>query len=170
MKSSQRLKSILYLFFKVSFEKIPHLYAPVPAASDHIYHLDRSSLPGSLPDHTYSIDPSPSLPCMDSSGTLESDPGSWLNKEFSVEEIKKMLKKLNNGKAKGWDNILNEALKNLPESMIVKLTLLFNMIKSSGKLPRGWNRGRLTLVHKRGLREILGNYRPITVLISLSGL
>ena len=33
-----------------------------------------------------------------------------------------------------------------------------------------WNRGRVTLVHKRGLREMLGNYRPITVLISLSSL
>ena len=81
-----------------------------------------------------------------------------------------MLKKLNNGKARGWDNIPNEALKNLPDSMIDMLTLLFNMVKSSGKLPRGWNRGRVTLIHKRGLRELLGNYRPITVLISLSGL
>ena len=93
-----------------------------------------------------------------------------MNKEFSADEIEKMLKKLNNGKAKGRDNIPNEALKNLPDSMIDMLTLLFNKIKSSGQLPRGWNRGRVTLVHKRGLRELLGNYRPITVLISLSGL
>ena len=28
----------------------------------------------------------------------------------------------------------------------------------------------MTLVHKRGLRELLGNYRPITVIISLSSL
>ena len=50
------------------------------------------------------------------------------------------------------------------------ITQLFNMIKKSGSLPEGWNRGRVTLVHKRGLRELLGNYRPITVLIRLSGL
>ena len=78
--------------------------------------------------------------------------------------------KLKNGKAKGWDHIPNEALKNLPDEMIVMITQLFNMIKKSGSLPEGWNRGRVTLVHKRGLRELLGNYRPITVLISLSGL
>ena len=81
-----------------------------------------------------------------------------------------MLKKLKNGKAYGWDQIPNEALKNLPNSMISMITLLFNKIKSSGIMPRGWNQGRITLVHKRGLREVLGNYRPITVLISLAGL
>ena len=87
-----------------------------------------------------------------------------MNKEFSADEIKRMLKKLNNGKAKGWDNIPNEALKNLPDSMIDMLTLLYNKIKSSGQLPRGWNRGRVTLVHKRGLHELLGNYRSFKTL------
>ena len=37
-------------------------------------------------------------------------------------------------------------------------------------MPRGWNKGRITLIHKSGLREVLSNYRPITVIISLSGL
>ena len=37
-------------------------------------------------------------------------------------------------------------------------------------MPPGWNKGKVTLVFKKGLREQLGNYRPITVLISLSGL
>ena len=54
--------------------------------------------------------------------------------------------------------------------MVDKITLLFNLIKSAGRMPKGWNRGRVTLVHKRGQRELLGNYRPITVLVSLSGL
>ena len=37
-------------------------------------------------------------------------------------------------------------------------------------MPKGWNRGRVTLVHKRGQRELLGSNHPITVLVSLSGL
>ena len=37
-------------------------------------------------------------------------------------------------------------------------------------MPRGWNKGRITLIHKAGLRELLTNYRPVTVIISLSGL
>ena len=81
-----------------------------------------------------------------------------------------MLARLKNGKARGWNTISNEALKNLPDEMVVVITKLFNLIKSIGVMPHGWNRGRVTLVHKRGLREILGNYRPITVIICLSGL
>ena len=130
----------------------------------------RSSLPGCLPDHTYSRNPSPCLPKHDSSATVESDPTGWLNSSFKAKDVKKIIKTLKNGKAKGWDLIPNEALKNLPDEMISMVTVLFNRIKISGSLPKGWNRGRVTLVHKRELRELLGNYRPITVLISLSGL
>ena len=152
--------------FQGSYNKIPPS-RDVHHANEHSYSVDRPSFPGTASDHGYSVDPSPSLPALNSSGTLERDPSKWINKDFTVKEVKMMLK---NGKAYGWDKIPNEALKNLPDSMIVKITLLFNMIKSSGILPQGFNRGRITLVHKRGLRESLGNYRPITVLISLNGL
>ena len=153
--------------FNGSRNKIP---PAKDAHVDHPYNKARESFPGSARDHPYSVDPSPSLPTVDSSGTLDKDPGSWINREFSVDEVKEALKNLKNGKAYGWDQIPNEALKNLPTCMIEKVTHLFNKIKTSGKLPRGWNKGRVTLVHKRGLRELLTNYRPITVLISLSGL
>ena len=155
--------------FQGSFEKIPPIKA-VLNANEHSYCVDRPTFPGAPLDHGYSVDPSPSLLSIDSSGTLERDPSKWLNKKFTAKEVKMVLKMLKNGKAYGWDQIPNEALKNLPDSMIDQITLLFNMIKSSGILPQGWNRGRITLVHKRGLRESLGNYRPITVLVSLSGL
>ena len=155
--------------FKGSFDVI----SPSTASnshSDHPYTKVRESIPGTMPDHSYPFDPSPSLPSHDSSGSLDSDPGTWINREFSPDEVKDVLKTLKNGKAYGWDQIPNEALKNLPECMIDKVTLLFNCIKSAGRLPKGWSRGRITLVHKRGQRELLGNYRPITVLVSLSGL
>ena len=155
--------------FQGSFDKIPPSKENI-LADDHCYRSNQPSYPGTPLDHGYSVNPSPSLPSVDSSGSLEGDPATWLNKEFKVKEVKEMLKKLNNGKAYGWDQIPNEALKNLPDSMIAKLTLLYNMIKTSGSMPSGWNRGRITLVHKRGLREALGNYRPITVLVSQSGL
>ena len=155
--------------FQGSFAKIPPT-REYEVVIDHCYAFDRPTIPGRLLDHGYSVDPSPSLPSLDSSGSLERDPTTWVNKEFSDKEVKNVLKKLKNGKAYGWDQIPNEALKNLPNSMISMITLLFNKIKSSGIMPRRWNQGRITLVHKRGLRELLGNYRPITVLISLAGL
>jgi len=94
----------------------------------------------------------------------------FLDSDFTSSEVTKMLSSLNNGKANGWDMIPNEALKNLPTDMIDLITILFNRIKSSGSLPKDWNRGRVTLVHKYGQRKLLSNYRPITVVISLCGL
>ena len=157
----------LIAVYQGSHDKIPPMTAP---HVDHAYSTSKQPIPGAMPDHHYSVDPSPSLPSLDSSGTLERDPATWMNREFSNNEIQYVLKTLKNGKAYGWDQIPNEALKNLPDCMVEKITLLFNKIKSSGIMPKGWNRGRVTLVHKRGPREILGNYRPITVLISLSAL
>ena len=155
--------------YEGSFSKIPSSSSGVPH-DDHTYSEVKVPVPGAMPDHPYSIDPSPSLPSLDSSGSLDGDPGGWINNQISVPEVKEALKTLKNGKAYGWDKIPNEALKNLPDCMVNKITLLFNNIKSKGRMPNGWNRGRVTLVHKRGQRELLGNYRPITVLVSLSSL
>ena len=138
---------------------------------DHSYASRRAKpVHNQAPDHPYSQPPSLKLPKLDSSSDLQSDPAGWLNSDFSMQEVKTMIKQLKNGKAKGWDTIPNEALKNLPDEMIAMLAILFNKIKNSGSLPEGWNRGRITLVHKYGARELLGNYRPITVNISMSGL
>lgn len=155
--------------FNGSLEKIP---PEVPVRThDHNYSTKRPSpAPVVPPDHHYSVNASPTLPHHDNSCQITSDPSGWLNAKFCLSEIKHVVKNLKNGKAKGWDMIPNEALKNLPDDMLSMITVLFNKIKSSGVLPKGWNRGRITLVHKYGSREMLGNYRPITVIISLSGL
>ena len=155
--------------YQGSYEKIPAATS-VPVHDDHPYVEVREAVPGIIPDHSYSVDPSPTLPVLDSSDTLDSNPGAWINREISASEVTAVLQTLKNGKAYGWDQIPNEALKNLPVCMIDKVAVLFNKIKSAGIMPKGWNRGRVTLVHKRGQRELLGNYRPITVLVSLSAL
>ena len=151
----------LLSLFQGSYNQVPPEPAP-PYLGDHAYaDVGGSSFPGN---------PVPTLSNLDDGGSLETNPSGWLESPFSYNEIKKVVKKLENGKARGWDNIPNEALKNLPDEMLHVITRLFNMIKSSGTMPHGWNRGRITLIHKRGQREVLGNYRPITVIISLSGL
>ena len=105
--------------FHGSFEpvvKIP------PVQPDHTYtRRHGGTVPGCMPDHTYSTNPSPALPKFDSSATVDADPTGWLNGEFVPTEVMKMLKLLKNNKAKGWDNIPNEALKNLLELMVSKL-------------------------------------------------
>ena len=138
---------------------------------DHCYSKKQNkSSAGQPSDHPYSSNPSRCLPKYDSSSSLETDPRGFLDSDFTVTEVTELLRSLNNGKSHGWDRIPNESLKNLPSDMIDLITILFNRMKSSGSLPKDWNRGRVTLVHKYGQRELLSNYRPITVVISLCGL
>lgn len=140
--------------FQGSFEEIPL------AGLGGIGPLDLGMLP----------QPATVLPALDSSSLLGPDPAGWSNKVFSVSEVQGVLKTLKGGKSAGWDTIPNEFLINSPDILASWLTVLFNKIKSGGVMPRGWNKGRITLIHKSGLREVLLNYRPITVIISLSGL
>ena len=135
-------------------------------APDHSYASQPSSV---LPDHAYNIKLSSQLPQEEGSESLETNPNKWMSKDFTLAEVKLIASRLKNGKAYGIDNIPSEFLKHAPEQAFVVMALLFNKIKCSGTFPKGWNCGRVTLIHKKGLRAKLGNYRPITVLVSLSG-
>lgn len=154
--------------FKGSFDPIP-----CDKPDDHTYSAPvHSSVEGTTQpcDHPYTASPSPTLPRSDGSGSIESDPQGWLEREFPVDEVKRAVSTLQNCKAVGLDQIPNEFIKNAGDKFLTLLTYLYNEIKVSGVFPVGWNAGRICLVHKRGLREQLGNYRPLTVIISLSGL
>ena len=55
--------------YQGSYEKITPPVT-VPAHNDHTYSGDRNVVPGSMPDHAYSLDPSPSLSTLDSTSEL----------------------------------------------------------------------------------------------------
>ena len=93
-----------------------------------------------------------------------------LEDDFNDEEVRKVIDKLKNGKAAGVDTIPNEALKNSTPEFVSALVKLFNNIKKEGKAPEAWKEGRLVLIHKKGSLTDMGNYRPLTVLASMSGL
>ena len=121
-------------------------------------------------DHNYSSNPQAKLPNIDDSSNLDLIPNGWLNREFSVKEVVKIVRRFKNCNAEGWDSIPNEALNNTPDDFYVLLTRIYNCIKRTGKMPKGWNRGLIPLVHKKGKHDSLYNYRPLTVIISLCGL
>ena len=81
-----------------------------------------------------------------------------------------MIKLLGDGKAAGHDGIPNEALKNAPVELVRLLVILFNRVKNQGKAPGSWKEGRLVLIHKKGALTDVFNYRPLTVLQSVSAL
>jgi hypothetical protein len=90
-----------------------------------------------------------------------------------MEEFKLALSSLKCCKARGWDKLPNECLKFAPDVIHRLLLDLYNRIRAMGRdevFPSGWNQGRIVLVHKRGPLEMISNYRPLTVIISLSSL
>ena len=101
-------------------------------------------------DHIYCVDPEPQAEQSGGRGSYYTDPSGFLGADFKPAEVKEMIASLGNGKAAGWDEIPNEALKFAPESLVQLLVTLYNRVKNSGVVPAAWRRGRLVLVHKKG--------------------
>ena len=105
---------------------------------------------GGQGDHGYNTDPHPKLQSSKENKSVRDDPNGFLNKDFSVEEVKEMIRALGSGKAAGWDEVPNEALKEGPTVLVRVLGRLYNTVKNSGVVPESWKRGRLVMVHKKG--------------------
>ena len=88
-----------------------------------------------------------------------------LNKDFTFVEIKNIIKKLKNGKSCGYDNIINEYLKNSPDSVIEVIVHLFNLVLNTGIVPTDWCIGLIfPLFKNKGSKNNVDNYRGITLL------
>ena len=138
-------------------------------ALDHPYAKQTLPTTNSI-DHCYAESPSPKLPSAAKSSTIGENPGRWLDRDFTLKEVKYAVKKLKTGKAIGFDCLPNEFIINAGVKFWSLLVVLYNKVKSTGNVPSWWKEGRITLVHKGGPRERLDNYRPLTVINSLSGL
>ena len=88
-----------------------------------------------------------------------------LNRNFTVSDIEKLIKKLKNKKAAGFDNIINEFLKNSPETVVEAITNLFNLVLRTGVVPSNWCVGVIIPLFKnKGSVKNVENYRGITLL------
>ena len=93
------------------------------------------------------------------------------NDLFSFIEVRNHIKSLNNNKACGFDQILNEHLKNCPDSLIKLITEYFNLILESGIVPSNWCVGMIQPIYKRkGDERDPDNYRGITLISSIGKL
>ncbi len=83
-------------------------------------------------------------------------------------EIEQIVLKLKNGKAIGSDKIANEQLKYASNSLLKIITGLYNEILQSKKTPTEWDLSDIILIHKKGDKHKIGNYRPISLTSNLS--
>ena len=84
----------------------------------------------------------------------------------TMEEIRKVIKQLKNGKAAGTEEIPVEALKVYQEMLALAEMLygLFDKIWEEEEIPLEWKEGLLIKIPKKGNLDLCSNYRGITLL------
>ena len=90
-------------------------------------------------------------------------PDSFQQVKIDKKSLLKAIKRLQNSKATGCDNIPGEFIKYCDESAQLALLDMLTEIKITEQLPDEWMEGIVKPLHKDGNREILGNYRGITI-------
>ena len=89
-------------------------------------------------------------------------------KLISVVEVFEQLLHLNINKSAGQDGIGPKFLKISAGIIAPSLTFLINKSIISGRFPEKFKSARVTPIHKGGPTEIPSNYRPISVLCTIS--
>ena len=83
--------------------------------------------------------------------------------DFNEEELIKIIRNLNVHKAHGHNDISIRMIKMCDKSILKPLILLFeNSTKSS--YPDIWNKSNIAPVHKKNDKQLVTNYRPISLL------
>ena len=83
---------------------------------------------------------------------------------ISSEVIFQLIKNLDPSKAHGYDDISVKMLKLCAPSICKPLTLLFENCVRSGEFPNVWKRSNIVPVHKKGDKQLIKNYRPVSLL------
>lgn len=87
----------------------------------------------------------------------------------TVREVWRVISKLQDKKAPGYDLITKEILKQIPRKVVVFLTSLYNSILRVQYFPMAWKVSHIIMIHKMGKPpNEVSSYRPISLLPILS--
>ena len=82
---------------------------------------------------------------------------------FCHRDIRKLLSNINSNKANGPDAIHGKILKCCAVSLSYPLSLLFKLSYNTGSIPSEWKLANVVPIHKKGSKENVENYRPISL-------
>ena len=83
---------------------------------------------------------------------------------FSSSDIAKIISHLDPNKAHGHDMLSIRMIKLCGNSICKPLSIIFNDCLNKGKFPHEWKKANVVPVHKKGNKQSLKNYRPISLL------
>ena len=83
---------------------------------------------------------------------------------FADDEILKIIRALDINKAHGHDEISVRMIKICDDAIIEPLSLIYKNCIENGTFPAIWKKSNLVPVHKEGDKQIINNYRPVSLL------
>jgi len=95
---------------------------------------------------------------------LSKEDGDWCDREIEEAEVIEAIEGLRSGKSPGSDGIGIEWYKVYKEEVAPILVEVFRGIERTGIVQNRMVEGVIALVHKKGNRLDIGNYRPISLL------
>ena len=91
--------------------------------------------------------------------------GEGMNTRFTMKELKDCISNIENNKATGEDEVINNFLKNLPSHKMTELLSLINKSWRTSKIPNTWKNALVIPIHKPGKDNTdPRSYRPISLL------
>ena len=84
------------------------------------------------------------------------------------EDIVKAIDNLENKYSSGHDGISNKVLKYIKFELSNSLTLIVNQMLTTGIFPDSFKKSKITPIFKKGDSSLLINYRPISLLLTIS--
>ena len=83
--------------------------------------------------------------------------------DFSCTRVKQFLDNININKAPGPDGIHGCVLKYCSISLCRPLSIIFRLSYNAGSIPAEWKSANIVPVHKKGEKNLINNYRPISL-------
>ncbi len=90
--------------------------------------------------------------------------GNLSNIVITVDDVKDQIQCLDLNKAYGVDNVSPVFLREGVGMLSVQLQRLFNVCLQTCKFPLLWKRSNVIPIHKKGKKDDIDNYRPVSVL------
>ena len=83
---------------------------------------------------------------------------------FSADDTGKIIRSLNPNKSHGHENVSIRMLKLCGDAICEPLQLIFNQALVSRSFPCDWKKANIVPIHKKGDKQTLKNYRPVSLL------
>ena len=86
-----------------------------------------------------------------------------LNIEITENLVYKKLEKLRISKSPGPDGMYPRVLKEMKHRLVRSLTLIFQNSLRLTTLPSAWREANFTAIYKKGNKNTVSNYRPVSL-------